>query len=149
MPSTAADVRTLHVAVGVVLDSAGRVLVALRPGEKHQGGRWEFPGGKVEAGESVADALARELAEEIGIVIAVTEPLLVVEHDYGDRLVCLDVHLVTDYRGAATGREGQPLRWLAPAALDADEFPAANGPIIRALRERPGQVPDHGQGVVR
>jgi 8-oxo-dGTP diphosphatase len=133
-----ADPGSIHVAVGVVIDGAGRVLVALRPEEKHQGGRWEFPGGKVEDGESVLDALARELAEEVALEVAATEPLLVIEHDYGDRHVCLDVHLVTAWRGEASGQEGQPLRWLAPDALAAAEFPAANGPIITALRERLG-----------
>ncbi|MEQ8264330.1 8-oxo-dGTP diphosphatase MutT [Pseudohaliea sp.] len=129
---------TLHVAVGVVLDNEGRVLVALRPEDKHQGGRWEFPGGKVEDGESVLDALARELAEEVALEVAATDPLLVIEHDYGDRHVCLDVHLVTVYRGEAAGQEGQPLRWLAPVELDAAEFPAANAAIIAAIRERLG-----------
>jgi 8-oxo-dGTP diphosphatase len=133
-----ADPASLHVAVGVVIDGEGRVLVALRPEEKHQGGRWEFPGGKVEDGESVLDALARELAEEVALEVVATDPLLVIEHDYGDRHVCLDVHLVTAWRGEASGQEGQPLRWLAPDALDAAEFPAANGPIITALRERLG-----------
>ena len=122
--------------MGVVVDDKGRVLVALRPADKHQGGRWEFPGGKVEAGETVTAALARELEEEIGIAVAASVPLVVVEHDYGDKHVCLDVHLVTAYRGTATGREGQPLRWLAPSELDAAEFPAANAPIIEAIRER-------------
>ncbi|KGE05319.1 8-oxo-dGTP diphosphatase MutT [Pseudohaliea rubra] len=130
--------QTLQVAVAVVVDGEGRVLVALRPDDKHQGGRWEFPGGKVEDGESVTDALARELAEEVALEVGGTEPLLVIEHDYGDRHVCLDVHLVTAYRGEATGQEGQPLRWLLPAELDADEFPAANVPIIAAIRERLG-----------
>ncbi|HBO12050.1 MAG TPA: 8-oxo-dGTP diphosphatase MutT [Halieaceae bacterium] len=131
-----ADPARLHVAVGVVIDGEGRVLVALRPADKHQGGRWEFPGGKVEDGESVTDALARELAEEVALEVAGTEPLVVIEHDYGDRHVCLDVHLVTAYIGEAAGQEGQPLRWLAPDELDAGEFPAANAPIIAALRER-------------
>ena len=62
--------------------------------------------------------------------------MVVIEHDYGDRHVCLDVHLVTAYIGEAAGQEGQPLRWLAPDELDAGEFPAANAPIIAALRER-------------
>jgi len=132
------DPGSIHVAVGVVIDDQGRVLVALRPDDKHQGGRWEFPGGKVEDGESVLDALARELAEEVALEVSATDPLVVIEHDYGDRHVCLDVHLVTVYSGEAAGQEGQPLRWLAPAELDAAEFPSANAPIIAAIRERLG-----------
>ncbi|MHA7816705.1 MAG: 8-oxo-dGTP diphosphatase MutT [Pseudohaliea sp.] len=138
MPSTVPDGGILHVAVGVVPDGEGRVLVARRPVEKHQGGRWEFPGGKVEDGESVLDALARELAEEVALEVAASEPLVVIEHDYGDRHVRLDVHLVTAWHGEVSGREGQPLRWLALLELDAGEFPAANGPIIEAIRERLG-----------
>ena len=130
----------MPVAVGVIADEAGRVLVARRAGDRHQGGLWEFPGGKLEAGESVEVALARELQEELGIRVRQSEPLIRIHHDYGDRRVLLEVRKVTAFEGEARGREGQPLRWLAPADMQAADFPAANRPIITALRLPPAYL---------
>lgn len=126
----------IHVAAGVIPDGQGRVLLALRPLHKHQGGLWEFPGGKVEAGESVEEALARELLEELGLRVLACEPFLLTEHDYGDKQVCLDVWMVTAYSGEAQGREGQQLAWVPVAELPARRFPAANLPIVEALLAR-------------
>lgn len=123
----------VHVAVGVVVDPSGRVLITRRAADSHQGGLWEFPGGKVEAGESLVLALARELKEELGIEVGSSRPLLEVHHDYGDKSVVLDVHLVGDYCGIARGLEGQPLAWVAPEDLADYAFPAANRPIIAAI----------------
>ena len=75
------------VAVGILIDDAGRVLVTRRAPDAHQGGLWEFPGGKVEAGETLQEALARELREELGVLVEATEALMVLEHDYGDKQV--------------------------------------------------------------
>ena len=133
MPNTGPDLQPLHVAVGVVLDEARRVLITRRAAASHQGGLWEFPGGKVEAGESVGLALARELREELGIEIGRISPLLEVRHDYGDKSVLLDVHMVWDFSGEALGLEGQPLTWVAPGALEQYPFPEANVPIIGAI----------------
>ena len=123
----------VHVAVGVILGDDRNVLVTRRPDHAHLGGLWEFPGGKLKAGETVLEALARELREELGIVPRRSEPLLEVQHDYGDKEVLLDVHLVTSFTGAPAGLEGQPLAWLGVAELGEYEFPAANWPIIRAV----------------
>lgn len=128
----------IHVAAGVILGSDARVLLALRPVHKHQGGLWEFPGGKVEPGESVEAALARELHEELALEVLDCEPLLVTEHDYGDKQVRLDVWLVTQHRGVPQGREGQALAWVALQALPDYAFPAANLPIVTALLQRFG-----------
>lgn len=125
----------LRVAVGVIGNDAGEVLIALRHAHLHQGGLWEFPGGKVAAGESVAVALARELHEELGIRVERAEPLLTTRHAYADREVELHVWRVITFGGEAFGREGQPLRWIAVDDLDAAAFPAANRPIIDALRQ--------------
>ena len=84
----------VHVAVGVILDAANRILITRRHDKAHQGGLWEFPGGKVEPEESVERALARELREELGIEAGDVASLVVVQHDYGDKSVLLDVHTV-------------------------------------------------------
>ena len=133
MPSTGPEVEPLHVAVGVVLDTARRVLITRRASNSHQGGLWEFPGGKVEAGENLLLALARELREELGIEIGRTSPLLEIKHDYGDRQVLLDVHVVWEFAGEAQGLEQQPLAWVAPGELARYRFPEANVPIIGAI----------------
>jgi 8-oxo-dGTP diphosphatase len=127
----------VHVAVGVIQDSTGQVLIALRPSTAHQGGLWEFPGGKCEPGEAVESALIRELEEELGIIALKQAPLCRIRHDYGDKQVLLDVRRVTSFTGMPMGREGQPLRWMAPGALNPVNFPAANRAIIRRL-----QLPD-------
>lgn len=124
----------VHVAVGVIQDSAGQVLIALRPPKAHQGGLWEFPGGKCEPGESVEAALIRELEEELGITALQQDVLCRIRHDYGDKQVLLDVRSVSSFTGTPSGREGQPLRWVAPAALDPSHFPVANRAIIRRLQ---------------
>ena len=125
----------VHVAVGVILDPGQNILITRRAVDTHQGGLWEFPGGKVEAGESLAEALARELREELGIEIGRCTPLLEVRHDYGDKTVLLDVHVVWEFTGEARGLEEQPLVWVAPQALTHYAFPAANVPIVEAVRE--------------
>ena len=131
----AVQVPVVHVAVGVILDPERNILITRRAHDTHQGGLWEFPGGKVEAGEPLALALARELREELGITVGRTTALLEVSHDYGDKTVLLDVHVVWDFGGEARGLEEQPLAWVAPQDLAQYEFPAANEPIVEAVRE--------------
>ena len=126
------DGKGLHVAVGVIKDSEGRVLISLRHDKAHQGGLWEFPGGKVEPGESVEQALARELKEELGISVLEIAPLIKVEHQYVDLKVLLDVWLVTLFSGQPVGREGQDILWVNPENLADYSFPAANASIIVA-----------------
>lgn len=130
--------RQIEVAAGVIRDDAqGQVLVARRPEGVHQGGLWEFPGGKLEPGETVSQALKRELWEEIGITVHESTPLITLEHAYPDRTVRLYVREVRDFSGKPLGREGQPVLWVTPDALDQFEFPAANYPIKTAV-----QLPD-------
>lgn len=124
----------IHVVAGALEDKQGRILIARRPEGRHQGGLWEFPGGKIEPGESPGQGLARELEEELGIQVLASRPLIRVHHHYADRHILLDVHRVTAYRGEPRGREGQPLAWLAPREMDPAVFPAADRPIISALR---------------
>jgi 8-oxo-dGTP diphosphatase len=118
------------VAAGVILRDR-QVLIARR----HQGGLWEFPGGKLEEGESVPQALTRELKEEIGITVETAEPLLQISHDYSDKQVLLDFWTVSAFSGEPEGREGQSLQWCDLDRLREREFPAANVPVVDRLLE--------------
>ena len=140
MPTTVADSTgtRLHVVVGLIENASGRFLIALRDKKRHQGGLWEFPGGKVEVGEPEAEALARELLEEVGIEIRQASYLMDIEHDYPDKAVCLKIWHVTEFNGEAHGKEDQPLCWVMPDELDQFYFPAANQPVIDYLRQNSG-----------
>lgn len=129
--------KVVHVAAGVITDTAGRVLIAYRPAHVHQGGLWEFPGGKLEGNEDVKVALKRELHEETGITIQHAHPLIRIRYAYPDKQVLLDVWKVTGFTGEAHGREGQPVQWVQPDELNQYDFPDANKPIIKAA-----QLPD-------
>ncbi len=122
----------LDVAAGV-LRRDDRVLLAERVRGGHGDGYWEFPGGKIESGESAAEALARELAEEIGVVIAEPAPLVTVSHHYPQRSVCLHVFEITRWAGEPTGCEGQALQWCEIGALGGVRLLEANAPIVAAL----------------
>jgi 8-oxo-dGTP diphosphatase len=124
----------LDVVAGVIRGADGSILISQRAAQADQGGLWEFPGGKLEAGETLAGALQRELREELGIAIRNAVPLLEVTHDYPQRRVRLHVFEVTDWEGDARPCEGQPLRWVSPESLLDYDFPAANLPIISAAR---------------
>jgi len=126
-------VKPLEVVAAVIRGADGKVLVAQRPIDKHQGGKWEFPGGKVEQGESRRSALGRELKEELGIEISSSTRLISVYHEYEDKAIYLDVYEVTNWQGEPSGCEGQPIRWLEPSELKEYEFPEANTPIIEAV----------------
>ena len=126
--------KRVHVAAAVIRDADGKILIARRADAQHQGGLWEFPGGKVEEGEAVQVALARELHEELGIVVTAARQLITVHHDYPDKQVLLDVWEVSAFTGEPHGAEGQPLAWVAGRDLGNYEFPAANQPIVAAAR---------------
>jgi len=123
----------VHVAVGVILNDARQILISKRSLDSHQGGLWEFPGGKVESGETLEQGLFRELKEELGIEVSKTSPLLQVHHDYGDKRVLLDVCVVWAFAGEPGGLEGQALQWVAVEDLVTFQFPVANEPIIEAV----------------
>lgn len=127
-------VETIHVAVAVIRGGDGRVLISRRPDHLHQGGLWEFPGGKVEPGEAVTDALVREIREELGITVAPRRPLIRIPFDYPGRRVELDVWLTEPAPGETPRAiEVAEWRWVPAAGLSAYPFPAANAPIVRAL----------------
>jgi 8-oxo-dGTP diphosphatase len=123
----------IHV-MAAVIRRAGRILIAKRPDTAHQGGLWEFPGGKLDPGEERQEGLRRELREELGIKVTSARPLLNVNHDYPDKSVRLDVWLIDGFEGEAHGAEGQPIRWVLPAELSDYDFPRANGPIVVAAQ---------------
>ncbi|MEO1888834.1 MAG: Nudix family hydrolase [Cycloclasticus sp.] len=123
----------LHVAVGVIKNKQGEVLISRRASGARQGDLWEFPGGKVKEGETTHQALKRELIEELGITIRSSKPMLDIYHDYFDLKVHLDVHQVGAFDGEPRGLENQPVKWLAIAELKKYTFPVANKKIIDSL----------------
>ena len=126
--------KIVHVAVGVIRREDGKILIARRPEHLHMGGRWEFPGGKVEAGETVQQALTRELREEVAIEVTQLEPLTEIHHAYPEKTVLLDTWWVTAFSGEAYGVEGQETLWVALEELAQFQFPDANQPILDAIQ---------------
>ena len=137
MPITEPEV-WIPVAVGIVRNSMGRLLVSQRPACKDYPGKWEFPGGKLELGESVFKALVREFHEELGIEIIRAEPAFVVRYPYPDRSVELNIWRVIDCRGEATGREGQIVCWVAPQELCGLDFLDGNQTIVKRIIHEAG-----------
>lgn len=145
--------KTVHVAVGVISrvseEGSAEYFLTKRLAQAHQGGKWEFPGGKVEANETVAQALARELKEEVAIDILSCQPLIKIEHTYPGKVVsnndqeskgaakrvCLDVFIVDNFLGEPSAQEGQGEGWYRLNEFETLDFPAANKAIIDKLLE--------------
>lgn len=125
--------RRIEVAAAVIYDTAGRFLLAQRPPGKAYAGYWEFPGGKVEPGESAADAMQRELHEELGITVESVCPWLTRDFDYEHADVRLRFFRIYRWHGVPHGREGQSFAWQDTIALNVSPILPANGPILRAL----------------
>jgi 8-oxo-dGTP diphosphatase len=123
-----------HVAVAVIVNGNNEACITLRHEDSHQGGLWEFPGGKMEKHETVEQALLREIKEELGLAIKQSRPLITIIHHYDDKSVCLHVRKILQYEGQAKGLEGQQLKWVDVSQLPAYDFPAANRAIIKAVR---------------
>lgn len=126
--------RRVHVIAGVLRNARGKVLLAQRQANTHLAGHWEFPGGKLEAGETREQGLRRELHEELGVEVRVAQPLIQVSHDYAEKCVLLDVWQVDAFDGEPHGKEGQPLRWVEVDRLPDCHLPAADVPVVAALR---------------
>lgn len=127
----------MEVVAAVIRDDSGRLLLAQRPSGKHLAGLWEFPGGKREPAESAHQALVRELDEELGIDVAASRPMMSLTHHYPERSIRLLIRDVSDYRGQASGREGQTIDWFSLEAARALPMPAADRPILQLLTTAP------------
>jgi 8-oxo-dGTP diphosphatase len=124
----------LRVVAAALFDAAGRVLIAQRPEGKHMAGWWEFPGGKVASGESDADALVRELREELGVEVRPDHEVMRLSHDYPDRTVELVLWRAQLLDGAPRGLDGQALKWVACQSLGNERLLPADEPFIAALQ---------------
>lgn len=128
-----AKLSKLDVAVGIIVNSNGELLIARRPAGKPHGHCWEFPGGKVEPGEAVFDALRRELKEEINIDVVTAQRWEQHFHTYPDYEVVLHTYLIERYEGEPVGQEGQIVKWIPFSEVSQYEFPKANHSIIKSL----------------
>lgn len=134
-PAVRAGVRLVHAVAAALVDGDGRVLVATVPPGKAEAGLWEFPGGKLEPGETPEAALVRELAEELGVDTAASclAPAGFASHDAGDVHIVLLLFVCRRWRGTARPREGQALRWLRPPELFGLDLRAADRPLVGLL----------------
>ncbi len=123
----------VHVAVAVIVNQHEQVLISKRSAAQHQGNKWEFPGGKVEEGETSRQALNREIREELGLNILSADLLTIITHQYSDKKVQLDVYQVIDWQGEPKPLEAQPIRWVAKRELHQYAFPQANVEILKLL----------------
>ena len=129
--------KRIHIVAGIIVNSErSQIYITKRPDDKHQGGLWEFPGGKVEAGESIKQALSRELYEEIGITVTEQNLFEHLEFDYSDKALMFDFMLVNHFEGQPFGKEGQQGKWVLISDLRNYAFPAANNTIVeRVMKE--------------
>lgn len=136
--------KSVHVAVGVITSTnetdQTQYFLTKRLDNAHQGGKWEFPGGKVEKDETIAQTLARELKEEVNIDVLSCQPLMTIDHDYGDKKVCLEVFVVDNYIGEPSAQEGQEQSWFTLKEFNNLDFPKANEAIIAKLIAQSSQL---------
>ena len=133
MDCTANPMKHVHVVAGVIRDARGRILLARRTEGRDLAGLWEFPGGKIEPGETAEHALVRELREELGIDACVGGRLIDVRMPYPDKQLRLDVYEIRSYTGTPSGMEGQALAWAPPHKLADYPMPPADAPVVEAL----------------
>ena len=127
--------REITVVAAVIHDADGRVLLTRRPDDRHMGGLWEFPGGKVDAGESPAQALARELVEELDLAVEVGEPITFAVHEEPALRILLLFYAATIVSGTPRSLDGQQLAWVAVGDLDRYPTPPADAQLVARLIE--------------
>ena len=129
--------KILLVAACALIDTDGRILLAQRPEGKSLAGLWEFPGGKVELGETPEETLVRELEEELGIKtrIPCLAPLTFASHTYETFHLLMPLYICRRFEGIPTGREGQAIKWVRPKALRDYPMPPADEPLIPILQD--------------
>ncbi|MEM0652493.1 8-oxo-dGTP diphosphatase MutT [Klebsiella huaxiensis] len=125
--------KKLQISVGIIRNPQGEIFITQRSADAHMANKLEFPGGKIEEGESSEQALARELQEEVGITVKSCHLFDKLEYQFPDRHITLWFWLVDVWEGEPWGKEGQPGRWMAQNALNAEDFPPANEPVIAKL----------------
>lgn len=125
--------KKLQISAGIIRNQQGYIYITQRAADAHMANKWEFPGGKIETGETPEQALVRELQEEIGINAVEYQLFDTVQYEFPDRHISLWFYLVEGWEGEPWGKEGQPGRWVKQAELVADEFPPANVPIVDKL----------------
>lgn len=124
-----------QIGVAVIRNDAGEILIDRRLDKGDMAGLWEFPGGKIEPGETVEACVAREIKEEIALDVKVGDRLILIEHDYPKFKVSLHVHWCDYLGGEPKAIECQEIKWVMPAELDQYEFPEANKTIIEAIQK--------------
>jgi 8-oxo-dGTP diphosphatase len=126
-----------HIVAAIILHpNQSQVFITKRPSDKHKGGYWEFPGGKVEPGESVNEAIKRELFEEVGIDVETSSPFEHLPYDYPDKSLVFDFLLVSQFSGAPFGKEGQQGEWVDITDLHHYKFPEANLPVVDKVQKK-------------
>ena len=136
MTETTKPLSHKKIGVAVIYNDAGLILIDRRPDKGLLGGLWEFPGGKIEPGETVEECIKREIKEEIDIEIEVGENLINLDHTYSDFKVTLYVHICSYLRGEAKPIECQEIRWVSLEEIEQFTFPEANTKIIEMLKSR-------------
>lgn len=137
MPTIEANKPVIYVAAAVLIQENGKILIAQRPKGKSMAGFWEFPGGKIKAGETPEQALIRELQEELGITCHIShmKPISFVSYDYGEFHLFMPLWLVTHWDGVLTPYEHQAVRWIKPCALENFPMPPADEPLTYMINQ--------------
>ena len=129
------DVPVIHAVAAALVDKDKRVLIARRPEEKFMGGFWEFPGGKVEAGETPEEALRREAEEEIGVKLGCMGPMSFISEKREDHHAVVMVYVCREWDGIPEGKEGQYIKWVRPLQMKQYDILPSNIPLIPILRD--------------